>query len=131
MRLYACKEWGVKGFKRDIFVNSLHLILLLTLIIASLYKLCKLLIVGDYFFSFNNLFKVIRDASIKHKFSFKVLHKDKKRARYKCNNKDCPWSIIAYLNLENNNEVIVDIVNSAYTCVSNAIAKRGAANCQE
>ena len=107
------------------------MILLLTLIIASLYKLCKLLIVGDYFFSFNNLFKVIRDASIKHKFSFKVLHKDKKRARYKCNNKDCPWSIIAYLNLENNNEVIVDIVNSAYTCVGDAIAKRGAANCQE
>jgi hypothetical protein len=35
------------------------------------------------------------------------------------------------LNLENNNEVIVDIVNSAYICVSNAIAKRGATNCQE
>jgi hypothetical protein len=31
------------------------------------------------------------------------------------------------LNLENNNEAIVDIVNSAYICVSvsNAIAKKG------
>ena len=78
---------------------------------------------------FNNLFKVICNASIKHKFSFKVLYKDKKRARYKCNNKDWLWSIIAYLNLENNNKVIVDIVNSAYICINNAITKRGAANC--
>jgi len=107
------------------------LILLLTLIIALLYKLRKLPIIGDYFLLFNNLLKVIRNAFIKHKFSFKVLHKDKKRARYKCNNKDCPWSIIAYLNLENDNEVIIDIVNSAYICVNNAIAKRGAINCQE
>jgi len=98
---------------------------------ASLYELRELPIVGDYFLSFDDLLEVICDVSIKHKFSFKVLHKDKKRAWYKCNNKDCPWSIIAHLNLENNNEVIVDIVNSAYTCVGDAIAKRGAANCQE
>jgi hypothetical protein len=79
----------------------------------------------------DNLFKVVRNAFIKHKFSFKVSHKDKRRARYKCNNKDCPWSVVAHLNRENKNEVIVDIVNSAYTCVGDAIAKGGAANCQE
>ena len=128
MRLYAYKEWGIKGFKRDIFINSLYLILLLTLIIASLYELRELLIIRDYFLLFNDLLKVIRDISIKHKFSFKVLYKDKKRARYKYNNKDCPWSIIAHLNPENDNEVIINIINSAYICVSDAITKRGAAN---
>jgi hypothetical protein len=98
---------------------------------ASLHELRELLIIGDYFLSFNDLLKVIRNASIKHKFSFKVLYKDKKRARYKCNNKDCPWSIIAHLNPENNNEVIINIINSAYICISDAITKRGAANYQE
>ena len=90
MCLYAYKECLRGGFKRDIFVNSLYLILLSTLTIALLYKLCKLPIVGDYFLSFDDLLKVVRNASIKHKFSFKVLYKDKKRARYKCNNKNCP-----------------------------------------
>ena len=80
MRLYACKECLGGGFKRDIFVNSLHLILLLTLIMASLHELRKLPIVGDYFLLFDDLLKVVCDASIKDKFSFKVLHKDKKRA---------------------------------------------------
>jgi hypothetical protein len=74
---------------------------------ASLYKLRELPVIGDCFLLFDNLLKVVRDASIKHKFSFKVLHKDKKRARYKCNNKDCPWSVIAYLNLENDKEVML------------------------
>jgi hypothetical protein len=32
---------------------------------------------------------------------------------------------------QNNNKVIVDIVNFAYIYVSDAIAKRGTANCQE
>ena len=89
MCLFAYKECLRGGFKRDIFVNSLYLILLSTLTIALLYKLCKLPIVGDYFLSFDDLLKVVRNASIKHKFSFKVLYKDKKRAWYKCNNKDC------------------------------------------
>jgi hypothetical protein len=35
---------------------------------------------------------------------------------------------VAYLNRENKNEFIVDIINSAYMCVGNATAKRGAAN---
>ena len=90
MRLCVCKECLGGGFKRDIFVNSLYLILLLALTMASLYKLRELPVIGDCFLLFDNLLKVVRDASIKHKFSFKVLHKDKKRARYKCNNKDCP-----------------------------------------
>ena len=78
MCLFAYKECLRGGFKRDIFVNSLYLILLSTLTIALLYKLCKLPIVGDYFLSFNNLLKVVYNAFIKHKFSFKVLYKDKK-----------------------------------------------------
>ena len=96
MRLYAYKESLRGGFKRDIFVNSLYLILLLTLTIASLYKLCELLIIGDYFLLFDDVLKVVCNVSIKHKFSFKVLHKDKKRAWYKCNHKDCPWRIVAH-----------------------------------
>jgi hypothetical protein len=68
--LFAYKECLRGGFKRDIFVNSLYLILLSTLTIALLYKLCKLPIVGDYFLSFDDLLKVVRNASIKHKFSF-------------------------------------------------------------
>ena len=86
MRLCVCtlvRSLG-GGFKRDIFVDSLYLILLLTLTMASLYELRKLPIVGDYFLLFDDLLKVVCDASIKDKFSFKVLHKDKKRARYKC-----------------------------------------------
>jgi hypothetical protein len=43
---------------------------------ASLYKLRDIPKEGDYFLSFNNLLKVIRNASIKHKFSFKTLYKD-------------------------------------------------------
>ena len=101
------------------------------LIMASLYELRELPIVGDYFLSFDDLLEVIRDTSIKHKFSFKLLHKDKKHARYKCNNKDCPWSVVAHLNQENKNEVIVDIMNSVHTCVGNAITKRGTANYQK
>jgi hypothetical protein len=78
------------GFKGDIFVDSLYLILPSTLTIASLYELRELPIVRDYFLSFDDLLKVVRNASIKHKFSFKVilLYKDKKCARCKCNNKD-------------------------------------------
>ena len=89
VRLYACKECLRGGFKRNIFVNSSYLILLLTLTIALLYKLRKLPIVGDYFLLFDNLLKVVCNAFIKHRFSFKILYKDKKRARYKYNNKDC------------------------------------------
>jgi hypothetical protein len=64
-------------------------LLFLLIIIASLYKLRDILIEGDYFFTFKDLLKVIRDASVKHKFSFKVLYKDTKRAQYRCINKAC------------------------------------------
>jgi len=57
---------------------------------ASLYELRELLIIGDYFLLFDDLLKVIRDISIKYKFSFKTLHKDSKRVQYSYNNKDCP-----------------------------------------
>ena len=80
MRLYACKECFKGGFKRDIFVNSLYLILLLTFIIALLYKLYKLPIARDCFLSFDDVFKVVCDTFLNHKFTFKVLYKDKKRA---------------------------------------------------
>ena len=57
--------------------------------IASLYKLCELPNKGNYFLSFEDLLKVIRDASIKYKFSFKTPYKDKKRACYRCSNASC------------------------------------------
>jgi hypothetical protein len=38
---------------------------------------------------------VIGDASIKHNFSFRTPHKDPKRARYRCTNKECPWKVNA------------------------------------
>ena len=98
---------------------------------ASLHELCDLPKEGDYFLLFDDLLEVIRDASVKHKFSFKTPHKDLKRVRYHCNNKDCPWKVIAHLNADNKNEVIVDLVISGYTCVGDAVAQRGAANCQE
>ena len=78
------------GFERNIFVDSLYSILLSTLIMASLYELRELPIEGDYFLSFDDLLEVIRDASVKQKFSFKTPHKDLKRARYRCANKECP-----------------------------------------
>jgi hypothetical protein len=43
---------------------------------ASLYELRNMPKEGDYFVSFDDLLEVIRDASVKHKFSFKTLHKD-------------------------------------------------------
>lgn len=98
---------------------------------ASLHELRDLPKVGDYFLSFDDLLEVVRDASVKHKFSFKVPHRDPKRARYRCTNKQCPWAINAHLNKENDNKVIVDTVVSDYTCISDEQAKRGAASCQE
>lgn len=98
---------------------------------ASLHELREVPVQGDYFLSFDDLLEVIRDASVKHKFSFKTPHKDPKRARYRCANKDCPWKVNAHRNPENNDEVIVDEVTTAHTCVGDAISKRGAANCQE
>jgi hypothetical protein len=94
---------------------------------ASLYKLCDIPVEGDYFLTFKDLLEVIRDASIKHKFSFKVLHKDIKRARYQCTNKACLWTINAHLNLENKNKIIVDKVVSIYSYISDAQSKRGMA----
>jgi hypothetical protein len=54
--------------------------LLLTFIMALFHKLRELLIKGDYFLLFNDLLKVIYNAFVKHKFSFKTLHKDLKQA---------------------------------------------------
>ena len=127
--MYVRREYSEGGFEHNIFVDSLYSILLSTLIIASLHELRELPIEGDYFLSFDDLLEVIRDASVKHKFSFKTLHKDLKRARYRCANKECPWKINAHLNYENSNEVIVDSVTSIYTCISDATAKGGATSC--
>ena len=96
---------------------------------ASLYELRELPIEGDYFLSFDDLLEVIRNASIKHKFSFRTLYKDLKRARYRCTNKECPWKVNTHLNRENSNEVIVDSVTSTYTCISDATFRGGVASC--
>jgi hypothetical protein len=103
----------------------------LPIIMASLHELRDMPVKGDYFLTFDDLLEAIRDASIKHKFSFKVPHKDTKRARYRCTNKACPWLVNAHLNPENENEIIVDKVVSAHSCISDAQSKRGAATCQE
>jgi hypothetical protein len=103
----------------------------LLIIMASLYELRDMPVEGDYFLSFDDLLEVIRDASVKHKFSFKVLHKDTKRARYRCTNKACLWMVNAYLNRENENEVIINKVVLEHSCISDAQSKRGAASCQE
>ena len=67
---------------------------------ASLHELRELLVQRDYFLSFDDLLEAVRDASVKYKFSFKTPHKDPKRARYKCKNKDCPWKVNTHLNPE-------------------------------
>ena len=64
---------------------------------ASLHELRELPLEGDFFLLFDNLLKVIRDASVKHKFSFKNSYKDKKRARYLCANAACPWKLLVQL----------------------------------
>jgi hypothetical protein len=76
------------------------------IIMASLYEFGELLVKGDYILPFDNLLEVVRDASIKYKFSFKILYKNPKHARYKCINRVCPWKTNAHLNLENKNEII-------------------------
>src|SRR6266487_1414948 len=98
---------------------------------TSLHELRELPIEGDYFLSFEDLLKVVRDVSIKYKFSFRVPHKDPKRARYRYTNKDCPWTVNAHINKENENEIIVDKVVSEHTCIGDRQAKREAASCQE
>jgi len=47
---------------------------------ASLHELRELPINGDYFLSFDDLFEAIRDASVKHKFSFRIPQRPKKSA---------------------------------------------------
>jgi hypothetical protein len=86
---------------------------------------------GDYFLTFKDLLKVIRNASVRHKFSFKVLYKDIKRAQYRCTNKAYLWTINTYLNPENKNKIIVDKVVSTYSYISDAQSKRGATTYQE
>jgi hypothetical protein len=98
---------------------------------ASLHELRELPKEGEYFLSFDDLLEVIRDASVKHKFSFRTLHKDLKRARYRCKNKQCPWTVNAHLNNKNENEIIVDKVISEHTCIVDSQAKYCAASCQD
>jgi hypothetical protein len=98
---------------------------------ASLYELRDMPKEGDYFLSFDDLLKVIRDAFVKHKFSFKTLYKDPSRVQYICTNKQCPWLITATLNKENKNKVIVNKIVSDYVYISDSQAKRGAATCQD
>ena len=83
---------------------------------TSLHELRELPKEGEYFLSFEDLLEVIRDASVKHRFSFRILYKDPKRALYRCKNKECPWSVNAHLNQENENEIIVYYL-SATTCL--------------
>ena len=87
---------------------------------ASLYELRDLPIEGDYFLSFDDLLETIRDVSVKHKFGFRIPHKDPKRARYRCTNKQWPWTVNAHLNNKNENEIIVDKVVSEHTCIGDA-----------
>jgi hypothetical protein len=87
---------------------------------ASLYKLCNIPKEGDYFLSFDDLLKVIRNAFIKHKFSFKTLYKDPSRVRYICINKQCPWLITTTLNKENKNKVIINKIVSNYVYIGDS-----------
>jgi len=43
----------------------------LLIIMASFYELRDMPVEGDYFLSFDDLLEVIRDASVKHKFSLR------------------------------------------------------------
>ena len=62
----------------------------------------KLLIIGGYFFLFNNLLKVVYNTFISINLALK----------YYTNTGNAPGiSIIAYLNLENENKVIINIIN--------------------
>jgi hypothetical protein len=108
---------------------SIVLLLSLLIIISSLHELRDIPVKGDYFLTFNDLLKVIRDASVKHKFSFKVPHRDTKRARYRCTNKACPWLINTYLNPENKNEIIINKVVLDHSYIGDAQSKRSTASC--
>jgi hypothetical protein len=99
---------------------SIILLLSLLIIMSSLHELCDMLVEGDYFLTFDDLLEVIRDASVKPKFSFKVPHRDTKRAQYRCTNKAYPWLVNAYLNPENKNEIIIDKVVSDHSCIGDA-----------
>ena len=98
---------------------------------ASLYELRDLPAISDYFLSYKDLLKVIRDVSVKHKFAFRVPYKDLKRVRYRCTNKECPWLVNAYRNPENKNKIIVDKVVINHTYIGDVVSKFSAASCQE
>jgi hypothetical protein len=95
---------------------------------ASLHELSELPIEGDYFLSFDDLLETIRDASVKYKFGFRIPHRDPKRTRYRCTNKQCPWTVNAHQNKENRDEIIVDKVVSEHTCIGDEQSKRDAAS---
>jgi hypothetical protein len=98
---------------------------------ASLYELRDLLAISDYFLLYKDLLKVIQDTSIKYKFAFRIPHKDPKRVRYCCTNKECPWLVNAHRNPENKNKIIVNKVVLNHTCIGDAVSKFSAASCQE
>jgi hypothetical protein len=99
---------------------SIILLLSLLIIMLSLHELCDMPVKGDYFLTFDDLLKVICDASVKHKFSFKVPHRDIKRARYRCTNKAYLWLVNAHLNPENENEIIIDKVVLDHSYIGDA-----------
>ena len=98
---------------------------------ASLHELRDLPAISDYFLLYEDLLEVIRDVSVKHKFAFRVPHKDLKRVRYRCTNKQCPWLVNAHRNPENENEIIVNKVVLDHTCIGDALSKFSTASCQE
>lgn len=71
---------------------------------SSLHELRELPQEGEYFLSFADLLEVIREDSVKHKYNFRTPHKNTKRARYRCKNKECPWTVNAHRNPENENQ---------------------------
>jgi hypothetical protein len=99
---------------------SIVLLLSLLIIMSSLHELRDMPVEGDYFLTFDDLLEVIRDASVKHKFSFKVPHRDIKRARYRCTNKAYLWLVNAHLNPENENEIIIDKVVLDHSYIGDA-----------
>jgi hypothetical protein len=109
----------------------------LLIIMASLHELRDMPIEGDYFLSFDDLLEVIRDASVKHKFSSQGTTQRLKKSAVSMYQQGLSMAcevVNAYLNSENENEIIVDKVvleYKLYYSISDAQSKRSAASCQE
>jgi hypothetical protein len=106
----------------------------LLIIMASLHKLRDMPVEGDYFLSFDDLLEVIRDASVKHKFSSQGTTQRLKKSAVLMYQQGLSMAcevVNAYLNLENENEIIVDKVvleYKLYYSISDAQSKRSAAS---